>query len=753
MILKIYIENKLLDLFDDENIELNSSVANVEDISKVNTDYTKTFTVPASDNNNAIFRHYYNADIDNTFDARTKKDARIEIDGYPFRTGKMRLEKVIVSKGRASSYTINFWGNLVNFKTLIKDDLLSDLDLSQYNHVYNYPNVVIGLTSGMFEKDIIYTLMSQNRQYMYNSDPGDNTNTDKLVNIAYNGQNRGIVWNELKPSIRLLSIIKAIESKYGITFSRDFFGRNEFKELYMWLNKTDEANYTEQKIDFTGGSATQWGLNLSTDQWQLNGLPNNVYYIRYRVNVFPKPGYENVPYKIIARNNNVQVLQQDATGAAATDFVEHDSFPINYSFYVSSAASFEYTAQLTLQGITTFGTQERYGTTGDLAITDFFDITESLPELKTIDFLKGIFNMFKLVAIPDNMNNVYVNNIDDYYREGNVYDITKWVDADKYDVERGKIFNRISFKYQEPTTILNMQFKKNTGLSYGDEVLELADSDGVPLDGDELEIKIPFEQVVFERLIDINNNDRSKIQYGLVMDDKLEPANPKAVIYYNNPVSIALFPISILSSNGTANQIATTINTPGHSLTLDSPENTVLWGVEFSTWNAAAMENTLYKKYWSSYISSIFNVKKRNFKFKAILPVWLLTKLSLNDVLFIKDRYYRINDFTVSLIKREATLNLMNTFENNFGLFQPSQNRVLLNALPQVYGVYVTNGSVMNITKEDLGAGTDWAIVSKSGFNLNIEVTENDSETERSIFITVNNGSGKSFQIFLNQEG
>ena len=56
----IYIEGKRLDLFEDENITINSSVQNINDISKVFTDFSQSFTVPASQNNNKIFKHYYN---------------------------------------------------------------------------------------------------------------------------------------------------------------------------------------------------------------------------------------------------------------------------------------------------------------------------------------------------------------------------------------------------------------------------------------------------------------------------------------------------------------------------------------------------------------------------------------------------------------------------------------------------------------------------------------------------------------------
>lgn len=749
MILNIYIENQLIDLFKDENIELNSSVANTEDISKVNTDYTKTFTVPASDRNNYIFKHYYNADIDNTFDARTKKDARIELDGFPFRTGKMRLEKVAVKNGRASAYTINFWGNLVNFKTLIKDDKLSTLDLSAYDHPYIFDSVLAGLTTGIADKDIIYTLFSQNKQYMYSSDPDDNTNTDKLVNIAYNGEDRGVKWNELKPSIRFMAIIEAIEAKYGITFSRDFFGRNEFKELYLWLNNSDTANTTEQLINWTSGDATEYGLDLTTDLWNMQSYPSNVNWIAYRVGVIPEPGFENVPYRIIVKNGSTIMLNVEATGDFHTEFILPPSTPFSYGFYVSSTSSFTYTANLTFR-VYIIGYFERYAQAAVNSIVDTFDIAPSMPDMKIIDFLKGIFNMFKLVAIPDEFNNVYVNNIDDYYAEGKVYDITKYVDSSKYDVERGKIFNTMNFKFQEPTTILNMEFKKNTGIAYGDEVLALTDDEGEPLDGETLDLILPFEQVVYERLRDSYTNVNSNVQYGLITNENIEPSNPKAVIFYNNPVSLSNFPISILNASNESAQINGTINTPSHSLTLDDPQFTILWGVEFSTWNYGAMENTLFSRYWSKYIASIFNIKKRNFKFGAKLPVQLLTRMALNDILFIKDRYYRINDFTVNLINGDTTLNLMNTFENNFGLFLPSQDKIFLTSIAQTYGVYVSNGGVMNITKEDIGSGTSWATVTKSGFNINIAVTEN-SGAERALYINVDNGAGKSFQIYLNQ--
>ena len=44
----IYINNQRLDLFQDEEISINLNVQNIQDLSKVFTDFTQSFTVPAS---------------------------------------------------------------------------------------------------------------------------------------------------------------------------------------------------------------------------------------------------------------------------------------------------------------------------------------------------------------------------------------------------------------------------------------------------------------------------------------------------------------------------------------------------------------------------------------------------------------------------------------------------------------------------------------------------------------------------------
>ena len=56
---QLYIQDQRVELFDDESVSLTQTIQNIRDISKVFTDFTKPFTLPASDVNNKIFRHYY----------------------------------------------------------------------------------------------------------------------------------------------------------------------------------------------------------------------------------------------------------------------------------------------------------------------------------------------------------------------------------------------------------------------------------------------------------------------------------------------------------------------------------------------------------------------------------------------------------------------------------------------------------------------------------------------------------------------
>ena len=266
MITEVFIEGNKLDLFDDENISVTQGVQDVKDISKLFADFSQSFSVPASKNNNRIFKHYYNQDIDNGFDARTRKQANININTIPFKSGKIQLNGVKIKDNKPSSYKITFFGDAIKVKDLIGDDKLNTLDwLDNFSHPYNSEKVLEGLTTGIdftvggvnYVDAVIYPLIAYRRQFFYDSTPANDISTEESVNIAYNvGKTNGIGFDELKPAIKLSLIIEAISVKYGFDFSGSFFDSELFKGIYINLNKTTDVLSNgfiefETKLDIT----------------------------------------------------------------------------------------------------------------------------------------------------------------------------------------------------------------------------------------------------------------------------------------------------------------------------------------------------------------------------------------------------------------------------------------------------------------------------------------------------------------------
>ena len=112
-----------LALFEEDSIQITSSIQNIKDIGSIFTDFSQTFSVPAqSKKNNLIFSRWYNLLIETSFDPRIKKAAIIKIDGADWRYGWIRLTSAKIKDGIAESYELVFLGNTVSFKDIIGDD-------------------------------------------------------------------------------------------------------------------------------------------------------------------------------------------------------------------------------------------------------------------------------------------------------------------------------------------------------------------------------------------------------------------------------------------------------------------------------------------------------------------------------------------------------------------------------------------------------------------------------------------------------
>lgn len=273
MELYIYVDDvaKRVEMFQDEKVSVTSTIQNYSDIGKLFTDYSQSFTIPASPTNNAIFSHWYDNAVDNGYDARIRYNAFIEIETIPFREGNVQLEKANKKNGYVESYTLTFYGNLTQLKDKFGEDKLNILDFSSLNHTLNSTEVFNRVSTDAYE--LCYPLIGNNRRFEYLTA----TTSDITTNTG------AIKWDDLFPAVRLTSILDFIETKYGITFTGNFLGYNQFNRLYMYLKNMElpraynEGIFYDQERFTTTATFPEYNntTNVLTTDWDFGFYTNN----------------------------------------------------------------------------------------------------------------------------------------------------------------------------------------------------------------------------------------------------------------------------------------------------------------------------------------------------------------------------------------------------------------------------------------------------------------------------------------------
>lgn len=131
-----------IDLYGEEVISLNISIADVADIQKRNSTFSQNFTIPATKNNNILLNHIFNIGADATFDARKKTPCFMLSDGIPVFTGSFQLIKIKVNKTNVESYDCVVYGEVADLVKSLGPSLLTDLDFSELNHNRDADHVI-----------------------------------------------------------------------------------------------------------------------------------------------------------------------------------------------------------------------------------------------------------------------------------------------------------------------------------------------------------------------------------------------------------------------------------------------------------------------------------------------------------------------------------------------------------------------------------------------------------------------------------
>lgn len=660
----LYIDSQRVDFFEQESIEINMTVQNVKDISKVFGDFSNGFTLPASTTNNAIFKHYYNVDVSGGFDANTRTSAFIEINNNFFKSGVIELEGVQLKNMQPYAYKVSFYSLTTSLKDKFGEDTLNDLDLSAYDHTYNDTNIVAGLNgyvSGT-SSSIIYPLISPVANWYYNSASNDHESNNISYHSGHSGSNpkHGVFYYDLKPAVKLQKVIDAIESKYSITFNSDFFDSADFGKLFMWCHrragymfKDQAVGATAELIELVSGGGTPFDDTLHRFPVTASDNPALIAYTctatastNYRVDVFING--ERFSYK--EHTGNVSNSYVYLPTLVAGDYVDMrlapsgDGGAVTVGVFANWYSDTSATNLLAATGLTSAMT-----TAGTVTVA------EQMPEQKISDFVGSLLKTFNLVIVPTSSTAYDVEPLDDWYAEGATRDINSYVDIADVNVNRPSLYKRISFNYAETEAVLGEQYRLQNDIGYGDL---RADFD---FDGDEFTVELGFDHMLFERLSDQNDGSLTTIGVGKSITRELEPYIGSPLIFYvagqiRGTEAFSYVDMADSENSKTDFHLVSNVN----SDVATSVTKTLNFGTEVDPYHLQAFDQGLYKTYWEDYITDLYDVQRRLFTFNAQLPIRVLLDLKVNDKLTIMERNYIINAVKLNLSTGAAQLELLN---------------------------------------------------------------------------------------------
>ena len=677
--IQLYIEGQRVDMFSDESVTVTQSIQNVKDIEKVFTDFSRTFNLPASKTNNKIFKHYYNFDIVGGFDARKKVSSVIELNNLPFRDGTIKLDGVDLKDNKAHTYKVTFFGKLANLKDLFGDDKLNDLDFSSYDLDYDPVTVETKLTTAPSTSNhIIAPLITHTQRLFYDSTSSEHSDD----NIFYhsgdgNSHDHGVKWNELKYAIRVNKIIEAIETKYSLNFSTDFFKNTtvkEFDELFLWLHR--KSGKVE---NLSGNTEVETFVNGFTDDTTESFL-----YMENSILVV-QPDDENDDYSFsldlstISTDNYDVLITKNGTpfltaenhnnGSPITFSGEGSEVEGDYRVYIISSNTITFSNILWFVSINTL---DQYTfTTGSFSTsgTFLFTVSNQMPDIRVVDFLTGLFKTFNLTAYYDN-DIIEVKPLNDFYSTHNTYDITEYCDVNDSSSNVALPFSNVVFKFKDTNTFLANKFGEINNRTWG-EVNATSVLDNIQqLSGREYKIESPFGHMQYERLNDQGTGKQTKVMYGWSVDNKQSSYLGSPLLFYSSLINVyntnlgaAISFVNLVDAddNPTSHKQIANLNTPFNELQGTAEINPLQlnFNKEINEWEGSS-NKTLFTEYYSNYITSVFNEKNRITKITAYLPLRILLNYTLADRFIISGKVYKINSITTNLENGKSELELLN---------------------------------------------------------------------------------------------
>jgi uncharacterized delta-60 repeat protein len=489
-----------LDLYGDIPIKINKSIAEIQDISKRNSDLSIGLTLPGSKKNNRFFETFYNVDTQSLyFDPTSRVSCNVLLNDESYFQGYLRLNKINVLNSKVE-YDVTLYSTVGNLFGEIGNNLLQDLDFDDeeytFNHVFTQSGVTSLFGNSNFYKDseypytYFYPIVHNGYEYTNVTGTTGGTSSTPLPNFTgvTSGQTRlytstspigsfdsysaatsagveeyrinspiyGLRDNQLKPGLNVWSLIKLIFKTYGYTIKSDFMNTPWMKSLYLY--------------GYFSYEGTKFG-------WKVNNIQQ-----------LPPSGvavyFDNTACYVVKLGTGIPCFCTEDINVTVPHGAPY--FTVENGTIIQGTTGYTYTQpgapdQPSARGVST-SLRLSYlpKQVGDTAqYEDGDDVTFDLvidQNIKQIDLLSSIAKKFNLVFIsdPDIPNQIIVEPYDFYIGSGEIYDWTPKLSWDKgFTVEPAQNFieSNLLLTDLEDGDEGNREFKNRVNRIYGQNVV------------------------------------------------------------------------------------------------------------------------------------------------------------------------------------------------------------------------------------------------------------------------------------------
>ena len=485
-----------LDLYGDIPIKINKSIAEIQDISKRNSDLSIGLTLPGSKKNNRFFETFYNVDTQSLyFDPTKRVSCKVLLNDESYFSGYLRLNKINVLESKVE-YDVTLYSTVGNLFGEIGNNLLQDLNFDDDEYTFNHTFSLTGVTelfgNSNFYRDSEYpytyfypivhngyeysggtinlsgATSGQTRLYTTTSPIGSWNNYSGVTlagveEYRINSPIYGLRDNQLKPGLNVWSLIQLIFKTYGYKIKSDFMNTPWMKSLYLY--------------GYFSYEGTKFGWRVNNIQ-QLPASGVDVY-------------FGSTSAVVVKKGTGIPCFCTEDINVAVP--IAFPIFDIDYGTIIAGTSGYTYTLigdteeqlatavgpngqQITNARILSYS-PKNVGDTGQYEEDDFvtFDLVID-QNIKQIDLLSSISKKFNLVFIPDPdvTGQIIVEPYDYYIGTGNIYDWTPKLSWDKgFTVEPAQNFIESSLFLTdlEDGDEGNREFKNRVNRIYGQNIV------------------------------------------------------------------------------------------------------------------------------------------------------------------------------------------------------------------------------------------------------------------------------------------